>query len=346
MNRLVICILSVLVAGTAWGQDRVTKPAILRKQLADVSRPATNLPRYVSRLSEAEASHLEACYAQSHKKFWPSNFRVDMAGRWYPAIKVIQILDNDQAIVDMGGTPVIFGSPDIYRVNEMSEFSEKRLLKVVGQMKIKPSDDVGDWFSLRLSKERGIETVVESEGAGSGTRKGETSRTFKGTGTTKTDAQGQARRSATTKASASKDKSGADVAKKDEEISGSRKDQVTRDVDRKSTGTVDHSYEGTSKSKSKVRITHAAIKNYLPVTVFIVTPETAGEVQARGKAKPKPESGVSSEQAAASKLRLAQDLIAEGKTSLARTRLEQLIEKYPDTKAAKKAKDALEGLGK
>src|SRR5262249_40005488 len=125
MIRKLLCVLPLFVPASALA-DQVTKPVTLKKQLADITKPATNLQRYLGNLSEPERIHLAACYAQSHTKFWHSSFRVGLVGIvWKPTIRVIKILDDNHAIVDMGALPVIFEDPDIARMQEGNEFTEK-----------------------------------------------------------------------------------------------------------------------------------------------------------------------------------------------------------------------------
>jgi len=50
------------------------------------------------------------------------------------------------------------------------------------------------------------------------------------------------------------------------------------------------------------------------------------------------------EQQAASKLNLAKDILMDGKKDKAKVRLEEIVEKYPDTKAATEARELLKNL--
>ncbi|MFO0809280.1 MAG: hypothetical protein U0746_11690 [Gemmataceae bacterium] len=64
------------------------------------------------------------------------------------------------------------------------------------------------------------------------------------------------------------------------------------------------------------------------------------------ESKAAPSDADKAEKEAASKLDLAKSLLKDGKTDRAKTRFQEIVDKYPTTKAAEEAKKELEKLGK
>jgi hypothetical protein len=253
--------------------------------------------RILNSLSTEQWRHIYDCYAQKGRKFWPPSFRIEQVRRWRPAIRLIEMLpDQDSAIVDMGGYPVVYKTPDVARVIEGSEFTEKRFLKVVRSVRFIPTDKVGSWFALPLA---GQERVT--------VRRIETGRSIKG----KTNDDRQT------------------------DVVGNRsKTSIQQDKNQSiSTDTVE-------------RIRTVDVSTYAEATAFVVSPETAEDTKQRlkqskslGTPAPDPE------KLAKSSLRLIEQLLEDPrKREAAKFRLQQLIEKYPDTEAAKRAKDLLDQL--